>query len=160
MRSWGCAAQLEALFAIQERDEAAQPTRFAHPPSPYSALHISLRPCGCFYLQVDDDAPVEEIKRAYRALAKECHPDYRGEEGHDICILLNEAYEVIEWSATVTFPIALPSCKAVCLLASSLAQPQHCSCGASECTPSMWHSCIAAAAEQHNNSNNTQQAKS
>jgi hypothetical protein len=53
-------------------------------------LHLSL----CAGQQVDDDATVEEIKKAYRSLAKECHPDYLGDEGHNICILLNEAYEV------------------------------------------------------------------
>jgi hypothetical protein len=37
---------------------------------------------------------MDEIKKAYRSLAKECHPDYLGDEGHNICILLNEAYEV------------------------------------------------------------------
>ncbi|KAG2486924.1 hypothetical protein HYH03_014423 [Edaphochlamys debaryana] len=46
-------------------------------------------------LGVDDDAPVDEIKKAYRALAKECHPDYLGERGHNICILLNEAYQTL-----------------------------------------------------------------
>jgi DnaJ-class molecular chaperone len=46
-------------------------------------------------VQVDDDAPCDEIKRAYRAMAKECHPDYMGDVGHDICILLNEAYETL-----------------------------------------------------------------
>lgn len=40
--------------------------------------------------RVDDDAPIEEIKKAYRSLAKECHPDYLGDRGHNICILLNE----------------------------------------------------------------------
>jgi hypothetical protein len=55
---------------------AAQPT---HPPSP----------------QVDDDASPDEIKQAYRSLAKECHPDYKGEAGHNMCILLNEAYETL-----------------------------------------------------------------
>ncbi len=40
--------------------------------------------------QVDDDATQREIKLAYRGLAKECHPDYLGNEGHNICILLNE----------------------------------------------------------------------
>ena len=25
-----------------------------------------------------------------RYLAKECHPDYVGDEGHDLCVLLNE----------------------------------------------------------------------
>ncbi|KXZ56243.1 hypothetical protein GPECTOR_1g211 [Gonium pectorale] len=46
-------------------------------------------------LGVDDDAPSDEIKRAYRALAKSCHPDYLGDAGHNICILLNEAYQVL-----------------------------------------------------------------
>lgn len=41
-------------------------------------------------LQVDDDAESSEIKKAYRSMAKECHPDYLGDSGHNICILLNE----------------------------------------------------------------------
>ncbi|GFR47094.1 hypothetical protein Agub_g8664 [Astrephomene gubernaculifera] len=45
-------------------------------------------------LGVDDDAPADEVKRAYRSLAKECHPDYLGEKGHEICILLNECVNV------------------------------------------------------------------
>lgn len=39
---------------------------------------------------MDDDASVEDIKNAYRYLAKQCHPDYLGNEGHDMCVLLNE----------------------------------------------------------------------
>lgn len=46
-------------------------------------------------LGVDDDAPFSEVKKAYRALAKTCHPDFMGEEGHDLCILLNEAYDTL-----------------------------------------------------------------
>ena len=46
-------------------------------------------------LQVNDDATASEIKFAYRNLAKECHPDYLGNEGHNICILLNEGYETL-----------------------------------------------------------------
>ena len=41
-------------------------------------------------LGVDDDAQPEVIKAAYRTLAKSCHPDFLGNEGHNICILLNE----------------------------------------------------------------------
>jgi hypothetical protein len=48
-------------------------------------------------LGVDDDAPTEEIKKAYRALAKECHPDILGDEkGHEICILLNEVGSTVQ----------------------------------------------------------------
>jgi ferredoxin/DnaJ-domain-containing protein 1 len=47
-------------------------------------------------LGVDDDASEVEIKSAYRALAKVCHPDISGdEEGHNMCILLNEAYTIL-----------------------------------------------------------------
>ena len=41
--------------------------------------------------QVDDDASLETVKTAYRQLAKHCHPDYLGGEGHDACVMLNEA---------------------------------------------------------------------
>ncbi|CAK0783074.1 hypothetical protein CVIRNUC_006269 [Coccomyxa viridis] len=46
-------------------------------------------------LNVDDDATLEDIKAAYRYLAKQCHPDQRGDVGHDMCVLLNEAYSVL-----------------------------------------------------------------
>jgi len=45
--------------------------------------------------QVDDNADLAEIKSAYRSLAKVCHPDFLGEDGHNICILLNEAYDTL-----------------------------------------------------------------
>uniref|UniRef100_A0A7S0S1M0 J domain-containing protein n=1 Tax=Chlamydomonas leiostraca TaxID=1034604 RepID=A0A7S0S1M0_9CHLO len=51
-------------------------------------------------LGVDDDATPDEVKRAYRSLAKQCHPDFLGDEGHDICILLNEAYQVLSEPVT------------------------------------------------------------
>ena len=37
---------------------------------------------------------------AYRGLAKECHPDYLGNEGHNICILLNEVGDPPPFAAT------------------------------------------------------------
>jgi len=46
-------------------------------------------------LQIDDDANLAEIKAAYRSLAKVCHPDFLGDKGHNLCILLNEAYDVL-----------------------------------------------------------------
>ncbi|MEW5303184.1 MAG: hypothetical protein WDW36_005901 [Sanguina aurantia] len=46
-------------------------------------------------LGVDDDCTPEELKQAYRGAAKECHPDYLGETGHNICVLLNEAYDTL-----------------------------------------------------------------
>ena len=46
-------------------------------------------------MQVDDDAPPQVIKTAYRDLTRVCHPDLTGGKGHNICILLNEAYTVL-----------------------------------------------------------------
>jgi len=48
-------------------------------------------------LGVADDADVKTIKKAYYSFAKECHPDVSEDEdeGHNMCILLNEAYEIL-----------------------------------------------------------------
>lgn len=46
-------------------------------------------------LGVEKDAQAEDIKRAYRWLQKRCHPDVAGIKGHDMAILLNEAYAVL-----------------------------------------------------------------
>ncbi|BDA47700.1 probable chaperone protein DnaJ at N-terminal half [Coccomyxa sp. Obi] len=63
----------------------------------YAALAQAEGKVVDFYelLNIDDDASIEEIKSAYRYLAKQCHPDFLGDEGHDLCILLNEAYSVL-----------------------------------------------------------------
>ena len=52
---------------------------------------------GDFYslIQVPKDATQQEIKRAYRKLQKACHPDIAGEAGEDVCIILNEAYDIL-----------------------------------------------------------------
>ena len=52
---------------------------------------------GDFYslIQVPRDATPAEIKKAYRRLQKACHPDIAGEAGSDVCIILNEAYDVL-----------------------------------------------------------------
>lgn len=36
-----------------------------------------------------------EIRRAYRTLQKRCHPDIAGPAGHDMAIILNEAYALL-----------------------------------------------------------------
>ena len=46
-------------------------------------------------LDVGEAASAGEIKRAYRALAKACHPDVSGEAGHAATVALNEAYRVL-----------------------------------------------------------------
>lgn len=45
-------------------------------------------------LGIDDDVSQDDIKTAYRQLAKYCHPDVN-DDGHDLCILLNEAYTTL-----------------------------------------------------------------
>ncbi|KAK3257571.1 hypothetical protein CYMTET_33347, partial [Cymbomonas tetramitiformis] len=46
-------------------------------------------------LGLKDGASKSEVKLAYYGLAKECHPDILGEEGHNMCIMLNDAYEIL-----------------------------------------------------------------
>ena len=63
------------------------------------AVDAEHMPLVDFYelLGVDTDVDVKTIKKAYYGLAKECHPDVSEdeEEGHDMCVLLNEAYEIL-----------------------------------------------------------------
>ncbi|XP_058097895.1 chaperone protein dnaJ C76, chloroplastic-like [Magnolia sinica] len=46
-------------------------------------------------LGVDSSSNQAEIKNAYRSLQKRCHPDIAGPTGHDMAIILNEAYSVL-----------------------------------------------------------------
>ena len=47
-------------------------------------------------LGVPDDADVKTIKRAYYDLAMYCHPDRSGDEGNDLCVVLNDAYAILK----------------------------------------------------------------
>lgn len=46
-------------------------------------------------LGVDDNADSDEIKKAYYDKMKICHPDIAGDDGEEICILLNDAYDLL-----------------------------------------------------------------
>ncbi|KAK1297519.1 hypothetical protein QJS10_CPB15g00047 [Acorus calamus] len=46
-------------------------------------------------LGIDSSSDLSEIKAAYRGLQKRCHPDIAGPTGHDMAIILNEAYLVL-----------------------------------------------------------------
>lgn len=46
-------------------------------------------------LGVDRSSDKSQIKAAYRALQKRCHPDIAGDPGHDMAIILNEAYQLL-----------------------------------------------------------------
>ncbi|XP_010493438.1 PREDICTED: uncharacterized protein LOC104770675 isoform X1 [Camelina sativa] len=46
-------------------------------------------------LGVDRSSDTAQIKSAYRALQKRCHPDIAGDPGHDMAIILNEAYQLL-----------------------------------------------------------------
>jgi ferredoxin len=47
-------------------------------------------------LGVADDADIKTIKRAYYDMAMYCHPDRSGDEGNDMCVVLNEAYAILK----------------------------------------------------------------
>ena len=46
-------------------------------------------------LNVPRRASTAEIKKSYYSPQKQCHPDIHGTDGHDMCILLNEAYRTL-----------------------------------------------------------------
>ncbi|KAI4302109.1 hypothetical protein MLD38_037895 [Melastoma candidum] len=46
-------------------------------------------------LGVDSSSTPSQIKLAYRSLQKRCHPDIAGSQGHDMSIILNQAYSVL-----------------------------------------------------------------
>ncbi|XP_070055924.1 chaperone protein dnaJ C76, chloroplastic [Nicotiana tomentosiformis] len=46
-------------------------------------------------LGVDSSSNQAQIKLAYRMLQKRCHPDIAGASGHDMAIILNEAYALL-----------------------------------------------------------------
>lgn len=46
-------------------------------------------------LGVERSSGQAEIKAAYRALQKHCHPDIVGPAGHDMAIVLNEVYSLL-----------------------------------------------------------------
>lgn len=46
-------------------------------------------------LGVDSSSNQAQIKLAYRMLQKRCHPDIAGVPGHDMAIILNEAYALL-----------------------------------------------------------------
>lgn len=46
-------------------------------------------------LGVDSTSTQSQIKLAYRSLQKRCHPDIAGPTGHDMSIILNDAYALL-----------------------------------------------------------------
>ncbi|KAK4842082.1 hypothetical protein QYF36_015439 [Acer negundo] len=46
-------------------------------------------------LGIDSSSDQSQIKTAYRNLQKKCHPDIAGQAGHDMAIILNEAYSLL-----------------------------------------------------------------
>lgn len=46
-------------------------------------------------LGIDRSSNKSQIKAAYRTLQKRCHPDIAGVPGHDMAIILNEAYKLL-----------------------------------------------------------------
>lgn len=98
-RSWTAFASLGSRGTAQRPCVTARVAteRGAEPQEEFRTAFITASGLPDYYevLGVDDDASPQVIKVAYRTLAKSCHPDFLGAQGHNICILLNEAYSVL-----------------------------------------------------------------
>ena len=46
-------------------------------------------------LGIDSSCDQSQVKVAYRSLQKRCHPDIAGPAGHDMAIILNDAYAIL-----------------------------------------------------------------
>ncbi|KAE9594225.1 hypothetical protein Lal_00001123 [Lupinus albus] len=46
-------------------------------------------------LGIDSSCDQTQVKMAYRSLQKRCHPDIAGPSGHDMAIILNQAYAIL-----------------------------------------------------------------
>lgn len=57
---------------------------------------------GTFYELFDlpPDATSREIKKAYHDMQKLCHPDVAGDDASEMCILLNDAYDILSDEST------------------------------------------------------------
>ncbi|CAJ1334149.1 unnamed protein product [Effrenium voratum] len=78
-----------------EGGEAIQPTATAI--EPLGSAEIARVPENLYeLLGVQETADADEIKHAYYDKMKICHPDIAGDDGEEICILLNDAYDLLQ----------------------------------------------------------------
>jgi len=83
------AAGFPAISASAEAQRSIQARAACQPVHMLLVKLCSPAHCGAVAFQVDDDASTQEIKTAYRTLARSCHPDYLGDAGHDLCVIIN-----------------------------------------------------------------------
>ena len=60
-----------------------------------SAREANTNPDFFELLGVQVGTDPEDIKKSYRERARVCHPDVAGSEGHEACVVLNEAYATL-----------------------------------------------------------------
>ena len=104
VRTGRCEAQAQETSASAEESgskEAGAGDAAAASPFVFEDVLAAIRENGRdgfdYYdlLGVPLDAGPKAIKTAYRRRAKACHPDLAGDEGHEVCIVLNEAYSTL-----------------------------------------------------------------
>lgn len=99
LSSYTTTPSLSSLAPLKSRSFTATSTIKHHAPfvckasgsSSYSITDFDLYDL----LGVDSSSDHSAIKQAYRSLQKKCHPDIAGIAGHDMAIILNEAYAVL-----------------------------------------------------------------
>ncbi|KAL0351926.1 UNVERIFIED_CONTAM: Chaperone protein dnaJ C76, chloroplastic [Sesamum calycinum] len=90
------AAPQKLFFPQQQHSNAARTSFSACRASGSSQYYSPITEFNLYeLLGVDASSDRAQIKEAYRGLQKRCHPDIAGPAGHEMAIVLNEAYALL-----------------------------------------------------------------
>ncbi|CAE8647691.1 unnamed protein product [Polarella glacialis] len=81
---------------VQQRGRTARQQAAPHVSEDLSNLATLPLPTNLYeLLHIKHDANEQAVKKAYHNAQKICHPDVAGDEGEEMCMLLNDAYELL-----------------------------------------------------------------
>lgn len=83
----GSESRLRDPATQQAAEQAVKDVAPFKEPSPPKNLYELFR--------IPESADVSEVKKAYHDMQKICHPDVAGADGEEMCMLLNDAYDIL-----------------------------------------------------------------